>query len=596
MVWRLALVALFGLSFPGGFAVAQEAAPPADAPQALEPATDAQTDLAAEPATAPAPLPLPEARAGGKSDYVRVLSPADYALYKDLFQAAGRGDLAAVEAGLAAASNKLLAGHLLARAYLAGASSPSFEVLQAWLIQYATYPEAARIHALARRKGTGPLTDPERRVVRGGADDGRDLTSDFTTAAGQAAARRIRPLLSDGRAGEAQAVLSKESPASLGVTDYNQLMAEIAAGLYYSGRDEAALQLASKAAQERDHAPLADWIAGLSSWRMKNYSQAAYHFEAMAMQPEMTSWLKSAAGFWAGRAYIAARQPHKARTMFELAAGKPRTFYGLISIRVLGDKPQFTWRDPKLDPKAFQRVVRVPTVARAVALAQLGQKALAEDVMLSAHGRLDGGLDAPFISLAADMGFASAQYFAASAARSAELRAGSFPMLPVQPRGGFQVDPALIHAIIRQESRFQPGAVSSAGARGLMQVLPSTAKLGEDPKGLLFDAVYNLTVGQAYVREMMRFATPDGNLFHTAIAYNAGPGNLQKWLASVEYQSDPLLFIESLPARETRGYVERVMANYWIYQMRLGKATTSLDDVAAGRWPLYAPSKRYAAR
>jgi soluble lytic murein transglycosylase-like protein len=182
------------------------------------------------------------------------------------------------------------------------------------------------------------------------------------------------------------------------------------------------------------------------------------------------------------------------------------------------------------------------------------------------------------------MGFQGAQVYAAS--RNADPKS-AYPMLPIQPSGGFQVDSALIHAIVRQESRFDPMAVSSAGARGLMQVLPSTAKLGEDPNGRLFDPVYNLTVGQNYVREMMRFSTPDGNLLQTAVAYNGGPGNLQKWRASVDDGGDPLLFIESLPNRETRGYVERVMANFWIYQLRMGKPTPTLDQLASGKWPIY---------
>ncbi|HAH10542.1 MAG TPA: murein transglycosylase, partial [Alphaproteobacteria bacterium] len=144
-------------------------------------------------------------------------------------------------------------------------------------------------------------------------------------------------------------------------------------------------------------------------------------------------------------------------------------------------------------------------------------------------------------------------------------------------------------------SRFETDAESPSGARGLMQVLPSTAKLGDDPRKRLFEPVYNLTVGQNYVREMMRFTSPDGNLLQTLVAYNGGPGNLQKWLASVDYRDDPLLFIESLPSRETRGYVERVMANMWIYQMRMGKPTTSLDDLASGRWPIYSGSAKRVA-
>jgi soluble lytic murein transglycosylase-like protein len=105
-------------------------------------------------------------------------------------------------------------------------------------------------------------------------------------------------------------------------------------------------------------------------------------------------------------------------------------------------------------------------------------------------------------------------------------------------------------------------------------------------KAKLYDPSFNLSVGQRYVQKMFQFVEPDGNLFQLVVAYNGGPGNLQKWLKEVEHRGDPLLFIESLPSRETRGYVERVVANYWIYQDRLGEPKTTLDQVARGEWPV----------
>jgi soluble lytic murein transglycosylase-like protein len=544
--------------------------------------------VSAQDAASPAMAP---AKAAGKSAFVKILTAEDQALYRALFQLASQGDVGGIDQRSAGLKSDLLMGHVMARAYLASGSSPSFDDLSVWMDKFADHPEASRIFALARRKDpNGKLKEPEKRTIRGGAgssEDAADMASELDTSGGQSAARRVRSLLSEGNPGEAQSFLASQA-RSLHPGDYNQLVAEVAGGFYYSGRNDQALKLAMKAAQERDHAPLADWIAGLANWRAQNYADAAKHFDYMARQPEMTSWLKTAAAFWAGRSYIAARQPQRAREVLEIAASKPRTFYGLLANRLLGDPPPFSrvgGAGPgRLDKGAFQRLTRTKGIARAVALAQTGQRELAEDTLLRAHGKMDRGLDNAFVALAADMGFTSAQVYASS--RAADPRA-AYPMLPVQPSGGFQVDSAFIHAIVRQESRFDPAAVSSAGARGLMQVLPSTAKLGEDPNGRLFDPVYNLTVGQNYVREMMRFSSPDGSLLQTAVAYNGGPGNLQKWRANIDYGDDPLLFIESLPNRETRGYVERVMANYWIYQMRMGKPTPTLDQLASGKWPIY---------
>ena len=70
------------------------------------------------------------------------------------------------------------------------------------------------------------------------------------------------------------------------------------------------------------------------------------------------------------------------------------------------------------------------------------------------------------------------------------------------------------------------------------------------------------------------------------VAYNAGPGNLYKWLKTIKDNNDPLLFIELVPSRETRLYIERVMANYWIYQMRLGENPQTLQEVSQNTWPM----------
>ena len=82
-----------------------------------------------------------------------------------------------------------------------------------------------------------------------------------------------------------------------------------------------------------------------------------------------------------------------------------------------------------------------------------------------------------------------------------------------------------------------------------------------------------------------------GDMFRMVMAWNAGPGKLNKWTRSINYNNDPLLLIESIPAKETRIFVERVMANYWIYRSRFGQPLNSLGALAAGKWPLY-PSDR----
>ena len=97
----------------------------------------------------------------------------------------------------------------------------------------------------------------------------------------------------------------------------------------------------------------------------------------------------------------------------------------------------------------------------------------------------------------------------------------------------------------------------------------------------------NVALGQAYIGQLLNDV--DGNLVRTTAGYNGGPGNVMKWDGTLNAAQDPLLYIASIPLHETRDFVQRVLANYWLYQVRLGQPTPSLDQIAAHEWPRYTP-------
>ena len=160
-----------------------------------------------------------------------------------------------------------------------------------------------------------------------------------------------------------------------------------------------------------------------------------------------------------------------------------------------------------------------------------------------------------------------------------------------KPRDGFTVDPALLYAIMRQESKFDPEAQSNAGAIGLMQIMPHTAvqvmQRKTDWREALFDPQTNMDIGQKYIQFLLGRDDVSGNLILMAAAYNGGPTALARWRRS-NAEEDPLLFLETWPVGETRGFIEQVLTNYWSYRVRLGQDTASLGELAHGRWPLYA--------
>ena len=529
-------------------------------------------------------------------DFVKVLSTEDVATYKALFAAAAKGDKAEITALAAQVKNRSLMGHVAAKSYLSPQTVAQFDDLKAWLVKYPDYPEAERIFVLAERKDAkraAELTPATLRVIRGLGEDNDEMPAEFSSADATQAAAKLHAMIGAGQVNGAAAFIdSGEVRGKISRADYGRLAQQVAAAQYYLGDAKDALALAERVtSDEAAHVPGADWIAG---FKLKQYVVAAAHFATMADNPNATSWLKSAAAFWAARCYLASRKPESVSRMLEIAADKPRTFYGLIALKLLGRTPPFTWSEPTLERAGFARLVKVPGIARGVALYQAGELESAEGAIARAHGHLSSEMDRPFIALAHDLGFAHVQLLAAGAARAPDLKAAAYPVMSIKPTDGWSVDPALVHAIVRQESKFEMRVTSSSDARGLMQLLPSTAAGAmrdttlDDPgaKARLFDPAFNLSVGQRYLAKMFAFAQPDGNLFQLVVAYNGGPGNLQKWLKEIDYNGDPLLFIESIPARETRGYVERVVANYWIYQDRMGEPQTTLDQVARGEWPV----------
>lgn len=539
-----------------------------------------------------------DASLASPSAMVRVLGDEDVQTYRQLFAAAAAGDKARIAELSAKVKNRTLLGHVTAKGYLSPQTVAEFDDLKAWLQKYTDFPEAARIHALASRKDpvrAHELSEPQRRIVRGNSEES-EAPPEFTSAAALAATKQLKTLIATGDADGAAAYLERpeiRGPLSRG--DYGRLVHQVAAGQYYSGDSATAYLMEHRAAEQvRSEVPEADWIAGLAAFRLEKYQDAARHFEAMADNAAATSWLKSAAGFWAARSFMIAHQPEKVSRVLEIAADKPRTFYGLLALHLLGRDPPFSWSEPRLEKAGFQRLLKISGIARGVALYQVGELEAAEGAIARAHGRLNPELDRPFIALAHEMGFAHIQLLGAFSARDADLKAAAYPVMSIKPSDGWQVDPALVHAIVRQESKFEMRVTSSADARGLMQLMPATAAgtmkdtTLDNPgaKAKLFDPAFNLSVGQRYVQKMISFVEPNGDLVKLIVSYNGGPGNLQKWLKEVKYRDDPLLFIESIPSRETRGYVERVIANYWIYQDRLGEKKLTLDQLARGEWPV----------
>jgi soluble lytic murein transglycosylase-like protein len=344
--------------------------------------------------------------------------------------------------------------------------------------------------------------------------------------------------------------------------------------------------------------PDSNWSAGLSAFTHGNMPEAARRFElvADAAPDQASSWTLSAGAFWAARANLLAGNPQKFAPYLKRAALFNRTFYGLVAQKVLGMRIEPDWKVPPLDG-ALAGVLNNDKVGhRALALLQLGSATAAERELFSASLDADPQFIEAILALADKAALPTLSIKVGNAAWDLRHKlkgydGAMYPMPPWQPLNGFSLDRALVYSFMRQESAFNPKARSIAGAMGLMQLMPGTARLvtakyapetaGANPH----DPAANISLGQAYLVTLLD--SFGGNLVRTAAGYNGGPGNVVRWDNTLNASQDPLLYVASIPLNETRDYVQRVLANYWLYSIRLGQPTPSLDQIAAHEWPRY---------
>jgi soluble lytic murein transglycosylase-like protein len=244
-------------------------------------------------------------------------------------------------------------------------------------------------------------------------------------------------------------------------------------------------------------------------------------------------------------------------------------------------------------------VERYPSARRAAALAQLGRLSEVESELRRLHADLSSADDRDFLALAIALQAPSAQLRAAEYGGPEEA-VGFCPATSFEPEDGFALDRALLYAIVRQESYFNPKAVSVSNARGLMQLLPSTARdmdhstnYRRNPAAL-FEPGLNMRLGQSYIQWLMSEFHSDGDLGRVFAAYNGGPGWLARWLATQPSDLDPLLLLETLPRAESRDYAERALSHMALCRKRYGQPTPELDRLASGQPEIYTALDRNA--
>lgn len=527
-----------------------------------------------------------------------LLSQDERAYYKDLFAAIRAKDWPRTQLLLAQKPDGPLHGVARAEFYL-DAASPRIELdaLNQWLATWRDLPQAEQIANLALKRGAGayPVL-PQAQPI----------------ASLPSSPRRVRPReTNDGTmppaiAAQIQLKIKGDDPAGAKV-----LLDGIEAGLspearaewrtkvgwsFYIENDDASAYAVSQTAAEGTGPWVAEgwWGAGLSAWRLGDFAAAADAF-ARSASGTLNAEAQSAALYWQSRALVRARQPEKATAPLRAAAARDETLYGMLALEQLGAKVPETHGAPDFTAGDWQQLRDYGNVRSAVALAQIGEDGLADEVLRQQARIGDPSQYQPLSRLARDLGLPSTQLWMAYNVPTggAPAPAARYPAPKWTPAGGWKVDPALVYAHTLQESVFRAKAVSPAKAQGLMQITPITVRehaptLGLDAARLnIFDPQVNLAFGQRNLEMLRDSAATQGFLPKIMAAYNAGLSPVTRWNTEVRDDGDPLLWIESLPYWETRGYVNIVMRNYWMYERQAGGPSESRLALAQGMWPTF---------
>jgi soluble lytic murein transglycosylase len=335
--------------------------------------------------------------------------------------------------------------------------------------------------------------------------------------------------------------------------------------------------IAERSLGERDDFTSLVWLAGTTALQQLGRPAEAERMFAAYAGGGRSLQVLTKGRYWAGRAAEASGRTAEATAHYEAAARYPELFYSQLAIERLG-RPIPAPAPAAVQPTEAERLAfqHRSIVAAAAYLGQTGQW---NDQSLFVRALSEGVETDRDRQLAVDLSRAIGRPdLAVWVARSARNGGSPFYVRPSWPETSVPAAQSqywsLAHGIMRQESSFDRAAVSHAGARGMMQLMPGTARevagrlgLPYDLGRLTSDPSYNIQLGSSYVGTLMN--QWGGNVVLTAASYNAGAGNVRRW---INENGDPrmagvdvLQWIEAIPFSETRGYVQRVIENSVVY-------------------------------
>ena len=539
-----------------------------------------------------------------------VLSDADASLYKQIFMLQDNEKIDSAIKLQNQLQNKLLLNEVLMQRYVSKTYHTKGQEVVNWMEKYYDMPGADRMAKLANIKQVS-VRKPKLPSPISGSESIETAQSETWTAkqySGKVDKKigQFKKAIRSGSTKTARHILEDSGfKKSLTESDYGRLAGRLAYIYYTNGEYELAKKWGFVSSDAKSEYGL--WTMGLLYFKEEKYAESQKYFSRILDLQQINNARKTEAAFWAGRAADANGDRSMAKKFWVISAAHPMAFYGALSATMLGDRPEYEFFEQDCTEEDLDELRGSKYGKMALALLQVDRKDRAEQYLkyLITSRASDRTLHA-VNSVATAYGLPRVSIQASSVIRDRGILeidddiiyTAQYPLPDWEPLGGWSIDRALLLAITKQESGFKASAKSGAGANGLMQIMPSTAKRVARRNNVKMADIdmskpeHNMFLGQQYIVDLLGHPNIQNNIIKMLAAYNAGMGTLVKFEKTF-HTSDPLLYIESFPAYETRSYIKRVMSNLWLYRARLNQPLTSMEDLAGGQWPLYNSEDEY---
>jgi soluble lytic murein transglycosylase len=520
------------------------------------------------------------------------LSTKDVQLYKTIFIDYRNGDFRKGDESIAQLEDQILMGHVQALKLLHPTKHrSSFLELRDWLDKYNNQYEAKRIYTLGVKRKPSGAKNPKKNIypelneifLLKDSETPKNISNLRKIFTSKNYSKKIsiyntvRSRVGRGWPTGALEYLSHHEKY-FNDKEKSFLLSKIANGYYLANLDDKAINILNDPSFISEPYSEGLWIKGLAFYRKGDFQTASRQFLILS-KITSSKWLSNAGAYWS---FLSSTKDANDNITFQASLDALNTacepsfnIYSILSCRIL-DKPikdnVFDDIEMKKDLGSF---LNTDFGRRIQALVEIGELPVAELELNRLQGRSNDRFKKVILGFAIKNDLSSMQIKTAK-----YLFEDKAPIQFLYPTPKWienfnfnNIDPTIALSMMRQESQFSAFAKSGKSAYGLMQILPSTAKMvnkeynfKSNPR-ILFDPKINVETGTKYIESLLEIGYIEGDLLKALISYNAGPGNLSKWMKKTNFNNDSFLLIESIPSRETRIFVERVLTNLVIYEL-----------------------------